>query len=93
MVAVGNTHPLRDDHKPRGSRAMKGMVRVLILAGACAVAMGLSGCGYESTFTDHFVRYAESQNDQGSELRGDWKRYVEKERERWPRKKEAYLED
>ena len=65
-------------------KALRMLVACLLWA---CVAAGLSGCGYSSPFSDHFVRGFSTVGENDGELRSGFERYVELERARMPKRK------
>ncbi len=72
---------------------MKRMLRLFALLLAAGAFLCTAGCGYRSTFTDHFVRFSKQDEDKPAKLKQEWDRYKSIERTRLPRPKDPYLEE
>lgn len=70
-------------------KGKKPVLRVLAVLALFATALFTAGCGYTSPLTDHLVDFADTKDGSMSDLRSEWRRYVEIERQRLPQKKEV----
>lgn len=72
---------------------MKASMRIVAGLVLLAGALFASGCGYESTFTDHFVRFHEQETDKIDDLKDEWSRFKDNQYDRRVHRKEVYCDD